>query len=241
MIITTSWDDGHPLDLKLADLLNKYDIDGTFYVPCKNSEHPVMTDRELLELSIKFEIGGHTVNHKYLNTLNYNDAKNEINNCKLILEDKISHKIDSFCFPGGKFSTRDVNLVKEAGFLFGRTTGLLHTSINTIKPLMDTSIQIYNHQYSTLIKHCIKRSLLTPLITYNSFIPYNKNFKKLAKAVLKETNIEGGVFHIWGHSWEIEENNLWYDLEETFKILNNENEVIFLNNSDCWKYLKTHP
>ena len=30
--ITTSWDDGHTLDLRLADLLDKYDLRGTFYV-----------------------------------------------------------------------------------------------------------------------------------------------------------------------------------------------------------------
>lgn len=31
LIITTSWDDGHPLDLKIAELLDKYGINGTFY------------------------------------------------------------------------------------------------------------------------------------------------------------------------------------------------------------------
>ena len=31
--ITTSWDDGHPLDLRVAELLAKYGLQGTFYVP----------------------------------------------------------------------------------------------------------------------------------------------------------------------------------------------------------------
>lgn len=240
LIITTSWDDGHPLDLKLAELLNKYSIDATFYVPCKNLEHPVMVDSDLRELSNKYEIGGHTVNHIYLNTLKYNDAKNEISNCKLMLQEKLSHEITAFCFPGGKFSKRDVNMLIEAGFLFGRTTGLLHTTINTTKPIMNTSLQIYNHQYYTLIKHCLKRSFFSPILLFKSFIPYNKNFKNLAKAILYETNNENRVFHIWGHSWEIEERDLWHDLEETFKILKNENEAVFLNNSDCWQYLKIY-
>lgn len=31
--ITTSWDDGHPLDLRVAELLSEYHLQGTFYVP----------------------------------------------------------------------------------------------------------------------------------------------------------------------------------------------------------------
>ena len=31
--ITTSWDDGHPLDLRVAELLTKYGLHGTFYIP----------------------------------------------------------------------------------------------------------------------------------------------------------------------------------------------------------------
>lgn len=30
IIVTTSWDDGHKLDLKLAKLLEKHEIRGTF-------------------------------------------------------------------------------------------------------------------------------------------------------------------------------------------------------------------
>jgi putative transposase len=37
-VVTTSWDDGHPLDLKLAELLKKYDIPATLYMPMDNPE-----------------------------------------------------------------------------------------------------------------------------------------------------------------------------------------------------------
>ena len=32
LIVTTSWDDGQKVDLKLAKLLIKYDVKGTFYI-----------------------------------------------------------------------------------------------------------------------------------------------------------------------------------------------------------------
>jgi peptidoglycan/xylan/chitin deacetylase (PgdA/CDA1 family) len=67
MIITTSWDDGHPLDYKLVALLEKYDIKATFYIPLANVENNVMERSQMKDISNYHEIGGHTVNHIYLN------------------------------------------------------------------------------------------------------------------------------------------------------------------------------
>jgi len=59
-LITTSWDDGHPKDFKIAELLDKYNLQATFYIPKENAEHEVMKEERILELSKKYEIGGHT-------------------------------------------------------------------------------------------------------------------------------------------------------------------------------------
>lgn len=42
-IVTTSWDDGHPSDLKLAELLKRYDVPATFYIPIDNRERVKMS------------------------------------------------------------------------------------------------------------------------------------------------------------------------------------------------------
>ena len=64
LLVTTSWDDGHPSDLRVADLLEKHGLSGTFYVPSTNSEgRPVMRSIEIAELGRRFEIGGHTQDH----------------------------------------------------------------------------------------------------------------------------------------------------------------------------------
>ena len=49
-VITTSWDDGHPLDLRMAGLLAKYGLKGSFYVPTEYSEWPLMTRSQIVEL-----------------------------------------------------------------------------------------------------------------------------------------------------------------------------------------------
>jgi len=238
IIVTTSWDDGYALDVRIAELLEKYNLQGTFYVPIRNKEHSVMNTTTLTGISSLFEIGGHTVNHIYLNTLNKDKARTEIFECKTILENRIGKKVDAFCFPGGKFSQRDIDYVKEAGYLFGRTTRLLHTSIELNHNLMDTTVQAYNHSSIVLIRHCMKHTYLLPIIQNIMFYKGNKNFPKLAESFINRMISTGGVFHLWGHSWEIEQFGLWKELEMLFKLLAFNNEIAYLNNTECWNSLR---
>ena len=96
-IITTSWDDGHPLDSKLSSLLLKNKIPGTFYIPLTNQENPVMNHEYIKNLSQNFEIGGHTLNHKVLTLLNDDEINYEISKGKEELE-KICGEVNSFAY-----------------------------------------------------------------------------------------------------------------------------------------------
>lgn len=238
MIITTSWDDGHPLDLKLLDLLEKYNLKATFYIPIHNSENSVMGKNSMRTISDYQEIGGHTLNHTYLNSLNDTEAEYEISQCKIELEEIIGKEITAFCYPGGKFSNRDVSLVKKYGFLFGRTTRLL-TCTKPSSNVMDTTIQMYNHSSITLLSHCVKNFNILTVHNNSYFLPFNKDFLKLAEYNLLKDIDSKCVFHIWGHSWEIEKYNLWRPLEDLFKLLNSYQELTFLNNTDTWKSISS--
>jgi peptidoglycan/xylan/chitin deacetylase (PgdA/CDA1 family) len=237
IIITTSWDDGHALDARLAELLDKYNMKGTFYTPIRNPERPVMSASILHDIAQKQEIGGHTVNHVYLNTLGKSDAKYEIFECKTILEQQLGREIEAFCYPGGKFSQRDTKLVKEAGYLFGRTTRFLHTTSDVSSQLLDTSVQVYNHSSTILTAHCLKNIFIVPILRHSFFYKGNRNFLKLAEILLERIIADGGVFHLWGHSWEIEEFGLWRPFEQLLSKLAYHDEFLYLNNTECWKAL----
>jgi peptidoglycan/xylan/chitin deacetylase (PgdA/CDA1 family) len=238
IIVTTSWDDGFALDIRIAELLEKYKLGGTFYVPINNPQREVMNSSMLLEISKRHEIGGHTVNHTFLNTVDWNVANYEVTECKAILEEKLGKTIYAFCYPGGKYSRRDIQIVKDAGFLFGRTTKLLYTGIDTSQQLMHTGMQAYNHSNAVLIRHCMKNLYLLPTFEYCLFYKNHKNFKVLAEDMLRKLLLDGGVFHLWGHSWEIEKYGLWKELEEVMKILSFHKEISYTNNTDCWNLLK---
>src|ERR1039457_913115 len=67
-IVTTSWDDGDPFDLRVAEVLAARKLPGTFYIPLKgHHKSNLMSVREILELQSQgFEIGSHGVSHSNL-------------------------------------------------------------------------------------------------------------------------------------------------------------------------------
>ncbi|MEE8393994.1 MAG: polysaccharide deacetylase family protein, partial [Rhodospirillales bacterium] len=119
--LTISVDDGHPLDLKAADLLSRYDLPATFYIPVKNPERSIMDKSGIPELSSSFEIGAHTYNHRVLTGLPQNDIRRELVDGKDWLEQVTGRPVESFCYPKGKFNRRVVAEVRNAGFLGART------------------------------------------------------------------------------------------------------------------------
>src|SRR5437868_4727740 len=98
--ITTSWDDGHPLDFRVADLLSKYGLRGTFYVP-KTAERGTMTAAQLRELSRSFELGAHTLDHTVLTSATEQYAAQQITGSKAWLEDETGSACLLFAPPKG--------------------------------------------------------------------------------------------------------------------------------------------
>src|SRR3989304_6864863 len=69
-IFTTSWDDGHPLDTRIAELLSRHGFQGTFYMPLSNREGlPVMPPGEMRRLGQEFEIGSPPPAPRFLQTV----------------------------------------------------------------------------------------------------------------------------------------------------------------------------
>ena len=116
LIVTTSWDDGTKLDLKLAELLNKYGIRGTFYISKTQSDNPLEGD-DLRALDKVHEVGAHTLNHVDLTKVSLLQAKEEIEGIKAYLEDILGHKIHMFCYPYGKYNENIKKMVKASGFI----------------------------------------------------------------------------------------------------------------------------
>ena len=121
VVVTTSWDDGDPMDIKLADLLSEFCVNGTFYVAPRNRERPVMETGILRGLGERFEIGAHSVTHRKLPLLSAQDLREEVSGSKMELEDILAKPVIMFCYPKGMYN-RDVRqAVISAGFVGART------------------------------------------------------------------------------------------------------------------------
>lgn len=73
-------------------------------------------------LGAGMEIGSHTQNHADLTVLDATAAWQEIAGAKREIEDKFGVVVEHFCYPYGRYSERDRNMVKEAGYSTGTTT-----------------------------------------------------------------------------------------------------------------------
>src|SRR6266508_4339060 len=132
MLVLTSWDDGHPFDLRVAELLAKHGLAGTFFVPGQNREgRAVMGRADIRELDRHFEIGGHTLTHRYLAGEARDEILREIADGKRLIEDALGHPIHGFCYPGGRFDEAVVRAVHQAGFVYSRTTENLRFDLGT--------------------------------------------------------------------------------------------------------------
>jgi len=220
----TSWDDGHPCDLKLANLLNRYQIAGTFYIPINNSEgRKVMGKEDIRTLDTHFEIGSHTHDHIFLNSLSTHECKNQISLGKSILEDYLGHTIPGFCYPGGKYDENIIKIVKNLGISHARTVinFFLDPTIDIYQ--IPTTLQFYPHKKFVYCSNYIKHLQFSNRFPAFQNMTFGKNWLHSLKSMLNKYQHSDKVFHIWGHSWEIEENGLWDDLEEFFKYANSLN------------------
>jgi peptidoglycan/xylan/chitin deacetylase (PgdA/CDA1 family) len=228
-IITTSWDDGYPADNKIADLLKKYNMSGTFYIPKENEEYEVMNENSICDLAKQFEIGGHTLSHVRIRSTSNNFFEREILGCYNWLEELLDTKPLSFCFPGGIYNKPAIEYALNSGFKLLRTTELLSTRGLNSNNVLPTTIQVFKHDHSTYFKHLLKRFKFNSMWLY----AHSGNRGDLFKMVdfyMRQIDDYGGCFHLWGHSWEIEKFNLWNDLEQIFKIISGNNNFKYLPN-----------
>lgn len=230
--ITTSWDDGHPCDRRLADLLEKYGLRATFYIPQVNPGHRVMKENEIADLSRHFEIGGHTLRHRNLKRLSAGDARDEINGSFDWLRTLLQKDPVSFCPPFGKYSKRALADIYAAGFKVVRTVELL--SPRQASGLIPTTIQMFDHSAFTLFKHLVKRGRIRDLTLWCGS-HFAADTYRLVDHYLEFIGENGGCLHLWGHSWEIDQYNYWDKLERIFSAISQLPGYTYVENGELEK------
>ena len=68
-----------------------------------------------------------------------------------------------------------------------------------------------------------------------------KTWDIIAKKSLDYVLVNGGIWHLWGHSWEIDENNHWELLDDVLEYVKKKGKEYgaeFLTNSELFENMK---
>ena len=220
--ITTSWDDGHPADMRVDEMLARHGVRGTFYVP-RAIETGVMSPAQLRELAAGgVEIGAHTLNHVFLNEVDLARATEEIGGSKAWVEEITGVACEMFCPPAGRFTAAHLPIFNRAGFVGIRTVEFMsldlpRTHENGLLE-MPTTMQAFPQPVRNYLKNLAKRRAVGNLWRY-VIHGRSRDWTVLARRLLARALEEGGVFHLWGHSWELEQTNQWDRLDRVLHLL----------------------
>lgn len=188
--IEFSFDDGSVYDLRVADMLQSYGYNATFYVPVNWQRYLLskhidpLSPNDLKNLASNFTLGSHGVNHELLTRVSEEKQDKEILGSMLYWQEQ-GYEITSFCYPRGYFDKSIKKKVMLAGYTNARTV-----KVGNLDPATDP------YETETTVHVGYDRD------EYNTdWFTYAKN--KVLEAIDKHNNGEDVVYHAWGHSEEI--------------------------------------
>ena len=233
VLVTTSWDDGHPCDVRLANLMARHNVKGTFYVPLEYASRPAMEVAGMRELvALGMEIGSHTLTHPVLPNLPESRIHRELKESRGRLEDMLGIPVTSLCYPKGKFNRLVCGQASKTGYTVGRTTIAFRTELSFDPLCMPVSCEFALQTASIFIRHAVREGNFTGLARWLGAYRCETNPLKLARRIFDDVLARGGILHVWGHSWEIDEQNLWTRLEELFEYIGQRSGVEYVTNRD---------
>ncbi len=198
--IELSFDDYHPLNTRIDEILHKQGLEATFFIETARPEAREQI-KELFERG--HEIGAHTIHHPAdIKALNQVEVVSEIEGSKRMIEKITGRPCESFAYPRGRFNDDIVHVVQRAGFKNARTTHVLKTEIED-PYRTPTTVHLFQGR-----REYNGRDVLTLSHFYLDHVVKN-----------------GGTFHVWGHAFEFERDNLWTTLEELVVMLGKYTEI----------------
>jgi hypothetical protein len=199
----------------MAEMYAERGLNATFYIPIRNREgRSVMNSEDIRAIDkCGFEIGSHTLDHCYLDKLEFEIARQQVVQGKNALENILSHDVTGFCYPGGVSTINSKKIMLDAGITHARGIENMRTDLNFSQYEIPTTLQFYPHNWDVLIRNMLKypnlpkqkfKFVLNNLKKGNSLKSISRIFESMIDVDI--------VFHLWGHSWEIESLDAWDDL-----------------------------
>lgn len=231
-VVTTSWDDGDPKDFRVAEALGARGLPGTFYVPIKPYEGKNrLDDGDLRMLSSQgYEIGAHSITHKDLSQLSRDKLVHEIGDCKDMMEQVLGKRVLMFCYPNGRYNHATIRQVREAGYKGARSTRMLSSTTSFSAFEMPTTVQAYPHRGLAYVRNQARAKSISGLTRYVMKLNRFGRWVELGKELFNQVLKNGGIWHLYGHSWEIEQLGMWSELSAMLSYVAGHKNVDYVTN-----------
>jgi peptidoglycan-N-acetylglucosamine deacetylase len=238
VVVTTSWDDGDRLDLKLAELLARKGLAATLYIATGElGKASTLSASDLRELAkAGFEIGAHTVTHPVLTDIDGDSVTREVAESKQTLETVLGREVSSFAYPKGRYNSEVVDRVREAGYRCARGLRMLSMSYDFDPLEMPVTVQAFPHRWTGYARNLIRRGELAALAKSSVQIGITRNWVQLGKELFDRALREGGAWHLLGHSWETEKLDRWSELTEMIDYVSGRPGVRYLTNGELCEF-----
>lgn len=242
-IVTTSWDDGDVCDFRLVEMLRARNLLATFYIPISGHHGSRALGPSEIQAMVSegFEIGAHGFSHLVLPRCTNEVIIHEVETSKQCLEDILGNEVRMFAYPRGRYSNAAIRFIKRAGYAGARTTEMLARGLNYDPYRMPTTVHAFPHSKPAYVRNTARAAHLARTWRYLTRLRRANTWVDLAKVLFDSTLEEGGVFHLYGHSWEIDELGLWGDLAEVLDYVSNRDGVRYLRNGEVLDYRVEKP
>ncbi len=221
--LTFSYDDAVTQDIRLIEILNKYNLKCTFnlnsgFLGSSNTlirENVEVGHHKIKEEDIKHvyeghEVAAHTITHPCVTRLTDWAVVNEVEQDRLRLSELVGYEIVGMAYPGGGgalYDERVANIIKNK-------TGI---------------------KYARVTKGTENFDLQDNLYTFHPTIHHHHNWDKLYELGEKFINMtpdKPQIFYIWGHSYEFDICDDWDKFEEFCKFISNKDDIFYGTNKE---------
>jgi peptidoglycan/xylan/chitin deacetylase (PgdA/CDA1 family) len=213
ILFTTSWDDGHPLDARIAGLLEEFGFIGTFYASTGPGGRRLIADEHLSTIGKRHELGVHGQTHTVFPDLARSALAHEIQWAVDHLSQfgRVGHVVAP---PRGKIDTATRLFIGQLGFAV--RTGAIIGSTEVRGNSLDPTFQLYPHVWKTIIRNSayLKRiPTVSLLLAHARDGEPGDRFVALLRAAARHQR----YVHVWGHAADIDRLDLWDALKSLLR------------------------
>ena len=223
-----SFDDGTISDRRLVQLMNNYELKGTFHLNSnKLDTKDYLTKEEIKSLFKGHEISVHSANHPGLSGMSKIDIVYEVIEDRKELETISGNTIRGMAYPFGSYDNLVVETISGIGIEYARTVA---DSYNFSIPKNFLIWHPSIHQFG--------KAYFKPNDAENDKIEINA-FYNLVSDFIKADTL--ALLDVWGHSWENNgKGNRWVELENFFKLVSKNKDIYYTTQIHLVDYINAY-